>query len=100
METDTPCFMNSPAAQEHKLSSTRADRSPILESMARHLEDHLTADAYQACCIMCEGGIVALSGANVATGAAPHPGYNTSSNTEQPQPKHIAPDRSGQAVSI
>ena len=58
--------------QEHKLASTRADRSSDLKPMARRrLEDYPTVDAYQTCCIMSTEEEVVLSNENVVTGVAP-----------------------------
>ena len=59
-------------AQEHKLASTRADRSSDIKPMARLQEDYPAAvDAYQTCCIISTDEKVVLSKENVVTGAAP-----------------------------
>ena len=58
--------------QEHKLASTRADRSSDLKPMARRrLEDYPAVDAYQTCCIMSTEEEIVLSNENVVTGVAP-----------------------------
>ena len=58
-------------AQEHKLASTRAEKSSNLKPMARHQEDYPAVDAYQTCCTMSTEEKVALSNENEVTRAAP-----------------------------